>query len=125
MRQILSIRAKHFRSLAEVEVRLGPFTVLIGPNGSGKSNLLGVLRFLGDIARDDLDRTVRRWGGMESIRRASPDSRGKHVVLEVTGTVSEHAARSGLSRSRTPPGGRCACSPCSPSCTGPGSTGSS
>lgn len=94
MRHILSIRAKHFRSLADVDVRFGPFTVLIGPNGSGKSNLLGVLRFLGDIARDDLDRTVRRWGGMESIRRASPDSRGEHVVLEVTGTVSEHAAPS-------------------------------
>ena len=52
---------------------LGPLTVLAGPNGSGKTNLLDVLNFIGDIARDGLERAAMRRGGMESIGRRSPE----------------------------------------------------
>ena len=37
---------KHFRSLKDMQVDLGPLVVLIGANGSGKSNILDLLRLL-------------------------------------------------------------------------------
>lgn len=36
----LSIRAQHFRGLADEVLRLGQFTVLVGANGAGKSSIL-------------------------------------------------------------------------------------
>ena len=46
----------------------------MGPNASGKSNLLDILRFLADAtARDGLEATVTRHGGIDYIwRRSSP-----------------------------------------------------
>ncbi|HEV8539324.1 MAG TPA: AAA family ATPase, partial [Bacteroidota bacterium] len=41
---ITRIRVKSYKSLADIDVKLGPLTVLVGPNGSGKSNLIDVLR---------------------------------------------------------------------------------
>jgi hypothetical protein len=48
---ITRIEALNFRSLRDVDVRVGPFEILVGPNGSGKSSLLDVIALLGDILR--------------------------------------------------------------------------
>jgi len=40
------VRLKNFKSFRDVEVRLGPFTVLVGPNMSGKSNFIEALKLL-------------------------------------------------------------------------------
>lgn len=61
------IRAENFLSLREVDVTLGPLNVLVGPNGAGKTNLLNVIRFLGDTARQDLVNAVGRFGGFSGI----------------------------------------------------------
>ncbi|MBI4703581.1 MAG: AAA family ATPase [Deltaproteobacteria bacterium] len=45
------IEALNYRALRDVDVRVGPFEILVGPNGSGKSSLLDVIAFLGDILR--------------------------------------------------------------------------
>jgi len=43
------VHIKGFKSLADVEVRLEPLTVLFGPNASGKSNLLDALLLLSKL----------------------------------------------------------------------------
>ena len=43
---ITRIHIRGFKSLADVELELGPLNLLIGANASGKSNLLDVFRFL-------------------------------------------------------------------------------
>jgi len=79
----LSVR--NFRSLAAVDVELGPLNVLVGPNGAGKSNLLEVIGFLGDLARLDLAPAIDRHGGWEALRfrglgkQASPQI---HIAVE-------------------------------------------
>lgn len=52
------IRIAGFRSLREVELTLGPLTVLIGPNGAGKSNLLWALELTRLLAHQGLQRFV-------------------------------------------------------------------
>jgi len=52
---ITRIRVQNYRSLGEVDLKLGKLTVLVGPNGSGKSNLVDVLSFVSDSLRRGLD----------------------------------------------------------------------
>lgn len=42
------IRIRNYRSLHEIDVQLGPLTVLIGRSGSGKSNIVRAIRLLRD-----------------------------------------------------------------------------
>jgi predicted ATPase len=87
---VTRLKAKDFRSLGDVDVPLGQFTVLVGPNGSGKSNLLNVLRFLATTVRFDLAAAVHQWGGIERVLRQSTTS-PRQVELGVEGTVTKHA----------------------------------
>ncbi len=77
---ITKVWAKNFRSIEYAELELDPLTVLVGPNASGKSNLLDVLGFIADIARDGLEMAITRRGGIDSIGRRSP--RGKALAPE-------------------------------------------
>jgi predicted ATPase len=43
---ITEVRAKNFKALRDVRVKLGPCTILAGPNASGKSTLIEVFRLL-------------------------------------------------------------------------------
>ncbi|MGL5862110.1 MAG: AAA family ATPase [Phycicoccus sp.] len=88
---ITRIRAKNFRSLADVDVHLGPFTVLVGPNGSGKTNLLQVPQFLGMTARFDLDEAITQWGGFDRIQRQAEQT--GEVILEIEGQVTDHSSQ--------------------------------
>jgi AAA15 family ATPase/GTPase len=44
--RITHVSVRNYKSLAEVDVDLGPLTVLVGPNGAGKSNFVDALRFV-------------------------------------------------------------------------------
>ena len=44
------VHVKGYKSLADVEVKLEPLTVLFGPNAAGKSNFLDALQLLSKIA---------------------------------------------------------------------------
>lgn len=69
---LTSLHASNFRSLGpDVEIGLGPLTVLVGPNGSGKSNVLDALDFLGDAMRIGLDAALAKRDGIGAVQRWS------------------------------------------------------
>ena len=72
---ITKVWAKNFRSIEYAELELDPLTVLVGPNASGKRNLLDILGFLADAARDGLETAITLRGGIGSIGRRSPTGR--------------------------------------------------
>src|SRR5271165_128986 len=41
----------NFKSFADANLRIGPFTIVVGTNASGKSNLRDAFRFLHGIGR--------------------------------------------------------------------------
>ena len=79
--RITKVWAKNFRSIEYAELELDALTVLVGPNASGKSNLLDILKFLRDAAKDGLESAIEKRGGMESIRRRP--ARGKAIGPEI------------------------------------------
>ena len=65
------LRVSGFKNLADIDVRLGPFTCIAGPNGAGKSNLFDAIAFLGALARLPLleaAQKVRTEGGRGDVR---------------------------------------------------------
>lgn len=87
---VTRIRARNFRSLGDVDVRLAPLSVMIGPNGAGKTNLLNVLRFLATTVRFDLAVAVQQWRGFDHVQRQS--EKPGRVEIEVEGVVTEFAS---------------------------------
>jgi len=87
--QFTRLILKNWRNFVSVDLALGPRLFLAGPNASGKSNLLDVLRFLRDIAKNGggLQQAVAERGGLGKLRclaaRRYPD-----VEIEVTLTES-------------------------------------
>lgn len=84
---LLELSVQNYKSLRDVTVRLGPLNVLVGPNGSGKSNLLDVIQFLGDSAREDLVPALEKRQGFERVyfRGSTADPRIHiHVKAHVT-----------------------------------------
>jgi predicted ATPase len=65
---ISRVAVSNFKSFAEIDVALGPFTVLVGANGSGKSNFINIFRFVRDITRFGLDNAISLQGGSEYLR---------------------------------------------------------
>ena len=56
------IKLSQFRSLKDIDVKLGKLTVLVGPNGSGKSNVLDFLRLVSESLTTSLDQRESRFG---------------------------------------------------------------
>jgi predicted ATPase len=65
---ITRVRAKNFRSLADVDVTLGPLTVLVGKNGAGKSAFIDVLRFVRDSFQENLTKALEQRQGFKTLR---------------------------------------------------------
>ena len=91
-KRLTMLRAKGFRSLADVDVPLGPLTVLVGPNGSGKTNVLGVLRFLASTVQFDLAAAIDAAGGFLYVLRQDGRGPSSRVVLGVQGIITTHAS---------------------------------
>lgn len=66
------IKVVGFRSLRDVELTLGPVTVLIGPNGAGKSNLLSALEMVRMLAFESLQLFVGERGGATYLMHYGP-----------------------------------------------------
>lgn len=78
---ITKVWAKNFRSLEDVELKLGPLTVLVGPNASGKSNTVDTLRFVADALRMELDAAITARHGIGALRRWS--AKGRPYDIEI------------------------------------------
>ncbi len=64
---IRRVRVKGYKSLRDVNISLGPLTVILGPNASGKSNLFDALRLLSRLVTS------------RSLQEAFSDHRGDPI----------------------------------------------
>lgn len=94
MRSLFSLKVKNFLSLRSVEVELQELSVLVGPNGAGKSNLLRVIQFLGDTARNDLGPAIRRFGGYDRLVFRSGAEKLPRISLGITGRFTANSSES-------------------------------
>lgn len=69
---ITHLSIQHYRSVGNVDLRLGNVNVLVGPNGAGKSNILDAFTFIRDSLRYGLDQAVTDRQGIQTIRQWSP-----------------------------------------------------
>jgi len=90
---ITRVQIKNFRNLADVDVHLGPLTVLVGRNGAGKSTFLDALRFVRDALQIGVDTAISQRGGISAVRKWSPRGRTNDIEinLEIEGlTITAH-----------------------------------
>ena len=78
---ITRVQVKNFRNLADIDVQLGPLTVLVGRNGTGKSTFLDALRFVRDALRLGLDTAISQRDGVSAIRRRSSNVEINHLEI--------------------------------------------
>lgn len=87
------LEIENYKSLHRVKVNLGPLNVLVGPNGAGKSNLLDAIRFLGDVARFDLQPAIERRGAFPNlVFRGLADPTPRSIKFEIQAQVTRHAS---------------------------------
>lgn len=85
---ISRVRVRNYRSLADVEVALGPLTALVGLNGTGKSTFVDVLHFLADTMTIGLDSAINNRGGINALRRWSTNPLYDiEISLSISGQV--------------------------------------
>ncbi len=92
MRSLFSLTVKNFLSLRSVEVELQELSVLVGPNGAGKSNLLKVIQFLGDTARNDLGPAIQKFGGYSRLVFRSEAEKQPRISLGITGKFTANSS---------------------------------
>lgn len=61
------IKVKGFKSIEEVDLKLGALNVLIGANGAGKSNFIGIFKFVHEILRKNLQFHVSQQLGADKL----------------------------------------------------------
>lgn len=66
-RPIDRLTIKGFKTLQDVELKLGKLNVLIGPNGAGKSNFISYLDMLRRIVEEDLQVWTGQEGGVDRV----------------------------------------------------------
>lgn len=84
--RIASVRVAEFKSLSEIGLDLGAFTVITGPNGAGKSNLVDAINFLGEVYSLGLEQAVVRNGGLGNMVRAQ-NFEPEPLVFSVTAVI--------------------------------------
>ena len=89
---ITRVQVKNFRNLADIDVHLGPLTVLVGRNGTGKSTFLDVLRFVRDALRLGLDIAVGHRGGINALLSWSPTAEINHIEISLEVEEDDGAA---------------------------------
>lgn len=72
--KLTHIAITNWRNFAHIEFDMSSRLFVVGPNSSGKTNLLGALRFLGDIGRRGLVAASEDLGGPDRYFRSGADS---------------------------------------------------
>ena len=79
---ITRLKVRNYRSLYDIDIRLGPVTILAGPNGAGKSNITDALRFVRDALTRGVREAILTRGGQRNIFHRQPDRDG-HISAEI------------------------------------------
>jgi predicted ATPase len=93
---ITRLRAQHFRSLRDVDLQLGPLSILVGETGAGTSSVLDALAFVPAALAHGLDQALRERGGIAEIRRRTsghPDHVTLHLELADEAFVASYRLR--------------------------------
>lgn len=61
------IKIHGFKSLKDIDFEMKPLNVLIGPNNGGKTNFLEFFEFLSKAAYEELQNSIARCGGFDSL----------------------------------------------------------
>ncbi len=72
--KLTHLAVTNWRNFAHIEFDMSSRLFVVGPNSSGKTNLLGALRFLGDIGRRGLVAASEDLGGPDRYFRSGADS---------------------------------------------------
>lgn len=94
---IKRIKIKDFKSIREVELELGPVTVLVGRSGTGKSNLVQAIRFLRNLLLD-YNEAVNyefRWQRIVPVGESRPRTTIE-VFFAIPGEEREYTYRIGF-----------------------------
>jgi predicted ATPase len=65
--QLSRVVINGYKSIVDCDLTLGNLNVLIGPNGAGKSNFIGFFTLVQQIQQGNLQRTVSKQGGPDSL----------------------------------------------------------
>ncbi|MGI4788376.1 MAG: AAA family ATPase [Janthinobacterium lividum] len=90
---ITRVQVKNFRNLGDIDVQLGPLTVLVGRNGTGKSTFLDVLRFVRDALRLGLSTAINQRGGLYALCSWSPNGPTSDIEISLEIEESEQKVR--------------------------------
>ena len=89
--KLTHIAITNWRNFAHIEFDLSSRLFVVGPNSSGKTNLLGALRFLGDIGRRGLVAASEDLGGPDRYFRSGADSAAFIATFNDTQNSAEFA----------------------------------
>jgi len=85
---LTKLKVKNYKSLADFELDLHHFNVLIGPNNSGKSNILDCLTFLSDITKMRVPEAFGKRGGYDHVVfGGKTDEEIRITVTEIDRTI--------------------------------------
>ncbi|HEY7212980.1 MAG TPA: AAA family ATPase, partial [Thermoanaerobaculia bacterium] len=87
------VSLRNYKSIAQADVRLGPFTILVGRNGSGKSNFLDALHLISDGLRESLSSAIGKRGGFNEIKTRGT---GEHEKISIRLEISFPDQRSAI-----------------------------
>jgi predicted ATPase len=93
---ITRVRVKNFRSLADVDVTLGPLTVLVGRNGAGKSAFVDALCFVRDALRSGIDEAIRKRDGFDMLKTWCPNECIAEMSFEIFVKAEDFEAEYGF-----------------------------
>ena len=91
--KLTHVSLTNWRNFGHIEFDLDSRLFVVGPNSSGKTNLLGALRFLGDIARRGLRAASEDWGGPKHCFRTG----SSEAAFSITASSDEHTVEYALS----------------------------
>ena len=94
---IKRIKIRDFKSIREVELELGPVTVLVGRSGTGKSILVQAIRFLRNLLLDQNEAVAYEFGWDRIVPVGEPKPRTSiEVSFTIPGEEQEYSYRIGF-----------------------------
>ena len=89
--KLTHLAVTNWRNFAHIEFDMSSRLFVVSPNSSGKTNLLGALRFLGDIGRRGLVAASEDLGGPDRYFRSGADSAAFVATFNDTQNSAEFA----------------------------------